>query len=104
MKRLIIKLFIWAVIRPHYNAIVKRGLINKYTTSLDFLIKMAEEKDELSTEIVRYDIGKLNRIGQESIDLIMVVFNYLIFTKTDVAKELIKNIKTQQKRANDKKI
>lgn len=89
-----IKLF-----KQHYKLIKKRGLINKNTESHDFFIKLIEEANELSRAIYLK-----KGVKQEAIDLMMVAVNFCLWLKIDIEKELKKNIKTQQKRANEKNI
>jgi NTP pyrophosphatase (non-canonical NTP hydrolase) len=96
------------LLERHYEAIVKRGLINKTTSLLDFKIKINEEHRELIKAI--YNDNDLNYTfnilsddtKQEAIDIIMVIVNMLQHFNVDIEKELIKNIEIQEKRANEK--
>ena len=80
----------------HYQAIVKRGLINDDTNLDDFLDKLDEEVFELKESI---DFWVTEKFKQESIDCICVLTNMLQHYGVDIESELIKNIEIQEKRA-----
>lgn len=91
------------LLKRHYNAIVKRGLIKEETTLLDFVAKSEEEVLEYSIECYHeYYNNAGKNWKQEAIDLICSVTNALIHHNVDIEKELLKNIETQEKRANEK--
>lgn len=103
----------WAIVRPHYNAIIKRGLINEGTTPLDFYFKIKEEVKELHDEVVKLPrhynfsmiIESAEKIGYETTDIIHVCFNFIYnyYTVEEIADLFIKNIKKQKQRAKTKK-
>lgn len=84
--------------QQHYQAIVKRGLINDDTNLDDFLDKLDEEVFELKESI---DFWVIEKFKQESIDCICVLTNMLQHLGVDIEVELRKNIKIQEKRANE---
>lgn len=87
----------------HYNTIVKRGLIDDEITLMYFVEKSEEEILEYSIECSHeYYNNNGKNWKQEAIDLICSAMNALIHFGVDIEKELIKNIETQEKRANEK--
>ena len=89
--------------KQHYQAIVNRGLINEHTSLFDFKCKIYEEYGELNDSLAQdhftnSSVVLSNESIQESIDLVMTVFNMLQHNGVDIEKELIKNIETQEKR------
>lgn len=97
MKRLIIKLFIWAIIRPHYKAIVKRGLIKSNTCRFEFYDKSKEELDEIYRECFKIK----SNLDYEITDLIFVLFNWFYHKNYNIDL-FIDNLKTQKERAKNK--
>jgi NTP pyrophosphatase (non-canonical NTP hydrolase) len=91
------------LIKRHYQAIVNRGLITDKTTVFEFSAKIQEEASELSVELLKFSKFKPNNYKQESIDLVMTVFNMLQHYGVDIKKELLKNIEIQEKRADEAK-
>lgn len=85
------------LLNRHYKAIRKRGLITDSTTKYDFIEKMIEEWAE-----IKY--SNESDIDQEIIDLMMVCSNFLIHRGCNVKKEIRKNLKTQQRRAEKMKV
>ncbi len=97
------------LLKRHYNAIVKRGLINEKTHFYEFLLKISEEFEEVLSESNKYLILPFynppelsDDLKQELIDLISACNNLLIHFNVDIEQELLKNIETQEKRANEK--
>lgn len=86
----------------HYQAIVKCGLIDDDTTILDFAEKIAEEQLELQKELFKSFFVGSNNLEQEAIDLVCSTINMLVHFGYDIEQELLKNIETQEKRANEK--
>lgn len=111
MKKLIIKLFMWAIVHPHYKAIIKRGLINKSTNPLDFYFKIKDEVKELHDEVIKlpshvnYElvIDLAEKIGYETTDIIHTSLNFLYdyYTVNEIVDLFIKNFKTQLERAKN---
>jgi len=85
--------------KQHYQAIVDRGLINSETGIYDFFDKIVEEMQELANAIFEDSENK----NQELIDLMMVCVNLAEWIGIDIEKELIENIKIQEKRVNENK-
>jgi len=82
-----------ALFKRHYNAIVKRGLIDKNTTTNEFHDKLHEELDELN------DVWTCKEeFVKEATDCIHVLVNMLIHEGVDIEKELIKNIEHNETR------
>ena len=79
----------------HYQAIRNRGLIDENTDTDDFLRKLEEEFIELCTEQER------DLFVNEAIDCMCVITNMLTHMGVDIEKELLKNVLTQEKRANE---
>lgn len=88
----------WAIIRPHYKQIVKRGLIDITTTNFEFHDKAKEELQEAYRECFQIH----DRLGYEITDLIYVCFNWFYHKRYDI-NLFIKNTKLQEKRANETK-
>lgn len=82
--------------KRHFQAIVNRGLITSETTLDDFYDKLNEEVNELQLANTNEEVH------QEAIDVVMVCINMLQYLGVNFEKELIKNIETQEKRANIK--
>jgi len=87
------------LIEQHFEATVKRGLINDKTCISDFVKKMDEEDQEVLAEIDNYlNPPAPHNLKQELIDAIMVRVNMLIHIGGDVEEELIINVLHQQNR------
>jgi hypothetical protein len=83
----------------HYDATCKRGLIDTYTTTSDFIEKMKEEYKEV-LDAFDEETGVIDGdMAQECIDLACVVFNMLIDKGFDIEAELEYNVKYQEKRS-----
>jgi len=93
--------------KRHYEAIIKRGLINENTTLYDFLKKFREEFFELNKELYIDAFEpeqKLRHVTvQEAIDVIKTLENMLIHFGVDIQEATEINIKTQEKRINGAK-
>ena len=76
------------LIQRNYESIVKRGLINKYVTRLDFLDKLEEEVEEFKHEAINITENQ----GEELADVILVCFNYAKHYNIDIESELKKKI------------
>ena len=86
------------ILNQHYQAIVKRGLINKDTTINDFLIKFIEERHEMTVELSRLRCNYENNFKHEVIDTIATLTNMLIHMGYDVEELFKENIEHQKNR------
>jgi len=82
------------LIETNYKSIIKRGLINKKTTSNDFIMKLEEEVQEF-IEAEKYNLKNEN---EELADIILVCLNYAKHYDIDIEKELKNKITINTKR------
>jgi len=82
------------LIETNYKSIIKRGLINKETTSNDFIMKLEEEVQEF-IEAEKYNLKNEN---EELADIILVCLNYAKHYDIDIEKELKNKITINTKR------
>jgi len=87
------------LINRHYRAQLARGTINDLTTLLDFQQKLHEEVSEFDKEVDKFMFAEPNRLAQESIDVISVLFNMLKHFDYNIHHEHETNVITQEKRA-----
>lgn len=86
------------LIKRHYEATARRGLIGPYTTTHDFIEKLKEEYEEVmgaydeETGIVDGDMA------QECLDVVGVIFNMLINKGFDIEAEFKHNAEYQESR------
>ena len=85
------------LIESNYQSILKRGLINENTTSLDFIMKLEEEVQEF-IEAEKFGLENEN---EELADIILVCFNIAKHYDIDIEKELKNKIQINKKRANN---
>ena len=85
------------LIESNYQSILKRGLINENTTSLDFIMKLEEEVQEF-IEAEKFGLENEN---EELADIILVCFNIAKHYDIDIEKELKNKIEINKKRANN---
>ncbi len=85
------------LIESNYQSILKRGLINENTTSLDFIMKLEEEVQEF-IEAEKFGLENEN---EELADIILVCFNIAKHYDIDIEKELKNKIEINNKRANN---
>ena len=85
------------LIESNYQSILKRGLINENTTSLDFIMKLEEEVQEF-IEAEKFGLENEN---EELADIILVCFNIAKHYDIDIEKELKNKIEINYKRANN---
>ncbi len=84
------------LIQDNYNSIVARGMIDKYTTTLDFIEKIQEEVKELEVAL-----ANLDEWVEETVDVILVCFNLLHHYEVDIEAELKAKIKKNWERAKN---
>ena len=85
--------------KTHYQATVNRGLITDRTCITEFIEKINEEFNELKELHDNFEANTIE-FDAEAMDLICATMNMLIHYGVDIEKELLKNIETQEKRAN----
>ena len=85
------------LIESNYQSILKRGLINENTTSLDFIMKLEEEVQEF-IEAEKFGLENEN---EELADIILVCFNIAKHYDIDIEKDLKNKIEINNKRANN---
>jgi len=86
--------------KRHYEATVKRGQIRKDTKTIDFIMKMAEEDNEVLREMITYSVGMppSEELVSEVIDKAMVCFNFLQHIGVDIELALCRNTMKQESR------
>ncbi len=82
------------LIESNYKSILKRGLINESTISLDFIMKLEEEVQEF----IDAEKFGLENEREELADIILVCLNYARHYDIDIENELKNKIIINNKR------
>ena len=82
------------LIESNYKSILKRGLINESTSSLDFIMKLEEEVQEF----IDAEKFGLENEREELADIILVCLNYARHYDIDIENELKNKIIINNKR------
>jgi len=85
------------LIKRHYDAIVRRGLINPDTSLDEFREKLREEIEEMWLDDKYEDVVDGN-MAQEAMDVVGVIFNMLIHCGFDIEAEFKYNVEHQEAR------
>lgn len=85
------------LIEDNYKSTIKRGLITKKTSHVDFIHKLKEETKELENEVFVSDKNK-QKAAFEMADVILVVLNYARHYKIDIEHYLKEKIKINEQR------
>jgi len=85
------------LIKRHYAATVKRGLISDETTIEEFREKLREEIQEMwDADMYEHTID--GDMAQEAIDVVGVIFNMLYHQGYDLESEFRYNVEHQEAR------
>jgi NTP pyrophosphatase (non-canonical NTP hydrolase) len=82
--------------QQNYEAVVKRGLINKETNNFDFRIKLIEEMGEVNDA---YIFETPERTNEEITDCLVVCASWLIHRGANIEEEVKKVLIKNQNRA-----